>query len=345
MLSDLLAYSGIVTKVKAMESHLLRPADYEKIAALNGVADFVLFLKGTPGYKDLFAGFDEHSLHRSQIESLLTNSLYRDYSKLFCFAGKEQRNALKLVYFRYEVNIIKTCMKQAFDNSSQLDLSTFEPFFSRHSRLDLNRLSKASALEEVVNELKGSEYELPLRSLSGSEALTLRDCELTLDIYYYIKAWKMCRTLLKGKEQKAFQDILGKQIDLLNLMWIYRSKKYYDTDPVTIYASLIPIRYKLTKNQITAMTEAASLEEFFTQLHSTPYAAPSQKGETFLIEAFYNQLTDKAYLDSKRRNPASISTLFYYLYLKEQEIDRLTTALECIRYQLEPSKALNYILE
>ena len=45
MISNLLSYSGIVTKTRAMESHLLTISDYEKIANLTTVSDFVVFLR------------------------------------------------------------------------------------------------------------------------------------------------------------------------------------------------------------------------------------------------------------------------------------------------------------
>ena len=42
--------------------------------------------------------------------------------------------------------------------------------------------------------------------------------------------------------------------------------------------------------------------------------------------------------------PSSIATVYSYLHLKEVELSRLTTALECIRYGLEPQEKLGYIL-
>nr|WP_330424443.1 V-type ATPase subunit [Dorea sp. AM58-8] len=49
------------------------------------------------------------------------------------------------------------------------------------------------------------------------------------------------------------------------------------------------------------------------------------------------------YLSDRRRNPYSLATVNTYLFLKEEEINRLTTALECIRYGLTPRETLGYI--
>ena len=43
------------------------------------------------------------------------------------------------------------------------------------------------------------------------------------------------------------------------------------------------------------------------------------------------------------RAPYSVASIYTYLYLKEEEIDKLTTALECIRYGLPRSETLAYM--
>lgn len=346
MINNLLAYSGIVTKTKAMGKWLITPEDYEKISNLPTVADFIIFLKNQPGYKDLFANCDEHALHRNQIEHILTNALYMDYSKLFRFANDNQRNILSFLFFRYEINILKSCLQQVFDSNSTYDLAAFETFFAKHSDLNLKQLSEAKSLDEFILTLQGTEYYALFQKISQIETIsTLYDYETQLDIYYYKKVWKLCKNHLKGNEQKALRDTLGKQIDLLNILWIYRSKKYYNVESSKIYSSIIPIRYKLTNQDLMRMVEATSVEEFLLVLKASPYIPKGIDLNQNSVESIYRQVLNKAYNDNRHRNPTSMSTLFYYLHLKEQEIDHLTTALECIRYSLNPSETLKYILE
>lgn len=346
MINNLLAYSGIVTKTKAMGKWLITLEDYEKISNLPTVADFVVFLKNQSGYKELFANCDEHSLHRNQVEHMLINSLYLDYSKLFRFANDNQRNLLNFLFFRYEVNILKSCLQQVFDSNSTYDLASFEPFFAKHSDLNLKQLSEAKNLDEFILNLKGTEYFALFQKISKVDAVsTLYDYETQLDIYYYTKVWKLCKNQLKGTEQKAMKDTIGKQIDLLNMMWIYRSKKYYNVESAKIYSSIIPICYKLTHKDLHRMVEASSIEEFLAILKASPYVPKGMDLHQTSIEFIYRQILNKAYNDNRHRNPTSMSTLFYYLHLKEQEINRLTIALECIRYSLNPSETLKYILE
>ena len=50
-MGTLLSYSGIVTKVRAMEAKLLRPENFEEIANLHSVPEVVSYLKETKEIK------------------------------------------------------------------------------------------------------------------------------------------------------------------------------------------------------------------------------------------------------------------------------------------------------
>ena len=82
-MGNLLAYSGIVTKVRAMQAKLLTDEDFQNIAAFHTVTEVAAYLKEHPGYRNVLADMDENRLHRGEIEKLLVQSLYSDYTRLF----------------------------------------------------------------------------------------------------------------------------------------------------------------------------------------------------------------------------------------------------------------------
>ena len=49
-MGNVMAYSGLVTKVRAMQAKLLTDQDFENIAALHSVPEAVEYLKGKPAY-------------------------------------------------------------------------------------------------------------------------------------------------------------------------------------------------------------------------------------------------------------------------------------------------------
>ena len=112
-----------------------------------------------------------------------------------------------------------------------------------------------------------------------------------------------------------------------------------------IYALLIPVSYKLNKQDIMHLVESANLEDFNLALSGTYYAKiilpDVLAGEN--LEQLYNKLLDKINLLNAKRNPYSVATINMYLSRKDHEVKRITTALECIRYGLDSSETLKYI--
>lgn len=343
---DLLAYSGITAKVKAMESQFLTADEFREMAALESVPEAVDFLKKKSSYEDLFSSLDEGVLHRAFIEKQLMQSQYRDFSKLYRFASMKQRRFLTLYFMHYEIAILKNCLRNVFSHTqTDLGLAVFQEFFERHSSIDLIRLSTSETLDEFLTNLKGSMYYEPLMQLENMEAPTLFDYEMCLDLHYYKFIWKAKDKYLSGKEQKSIASCFGQKMDLLNIQWIYRSKKYFNMSPADIYAMLIPVAYRLTKEQLAKMAECASPEEMAAIAQTTYYArfASMDELQNQNLEAIYDHLMNHIYAKTSRQEPYSVATLNSYLFFKELEVSRIITVMEGIRYSLGQSEITKLI--
>ena len=184
-MGNLLVYSGITTKIRAMRSRLLSEKDFEEISALHNVPEVVAYLKKHSAYADDFAQIDENKLHRGDVEKILVQSLYDDYSRLYRFSGIEVRKFMKLYLKRYEVDLINYCLRIIFNHYEQpFDLNYKRTFFDRYSQISIEKLITSRTIEEFVDNLQGTEYYEPLRKLRDSNASTLFDYDLALDLYY-----------------------------------------------------------------------------------------------------------------------------------------------------------------
>ena len=62
------------------------------------------------------------------------------------------------------------------------------------------------------------------------------------------------------------------------------------------------------------------------------------------LEEFYNHmLADHPWKKRPRKDPYSVALLYSYMYHKEHEVNRLTIAIECVRYGVAADEALQYI--
>ena len=75
----------------------------------------------------------------------------------------------------------------------------------------------------------------------------------------------------------------------------------------------------------------------------TRYAHHYQFEDGRTLERLYKDTLKHLYLTDRKKNPYSVAAMNTYLFLKEEEIDKLTTALECIRYGLPKSETLAYL--
>ena len=129
-MGNLLAYSGIVTKARAMEGKLLSSQQFEIIAGLGSVPEIVEYLKKNTAYVDVLDTLEEEQIHRGNIEKVLIQSLYHDYTKLYRFCGQKQRRFMRLIMKSYEIDLINYCLRIVINHYKQpFDLAYKQPFF------------------------------------------------------------------------------------------------------------------------------------------------------------------------------------------------------------------------
>lgn len=347
-MGTLLSYSGLTTKIRAMESQLITEEQLQEIVQLGSVPQVIAYLKRQPGYARLWAGLDENQTHRGELERLLVQSIHQNYTRLYHFSNTKQKRFLAMYFKRYEISIVKECLVNLFDHrNTVLDLSHFEAFFARHSKLNLQQMTTAGTLGEFIRSLEGTEYYTPLHQLyaGGGENLLVFDYGMALDQYYFSSIWKGKDKLFSGRDLKEITAAYGRKFDLINLTWIFRAKKYYHMERSRIYSLLIPMRHRLSTEELQALVEAETMDEFSRVLSGTYYAKIYRELAPENLEVAYTELMKSLLSAESTRHPHSVAVIYSYLYKKEHEVDRLTTAIECVRYGVPPDEAMAYVLK
>lgn len=350
-MSNLLSYSGLSTKIRAMQKKLINEEQLQEIAGMSHVSQVAAYLKKTPEYHSRWASLDENLLHRGEIEKLLKQSIFEDFSRIYQFSNREQRKFLSLYSKRYEIRVLKEIMTNLFDHRETLvDFSAYTEFFRKHSKLDLNRLVSCTNMDEFIQALSGNEFYEPLSKIQNRENALLFDYGMALDLYYFSYIWNMRKKLFTGKDLEEITKAYGEKFDLLNLQFIQRSRQIYKLPCAEVYTQIIPVTYKLKKEEIRALTEAETNEEFAALLRKTYYGRKSASHNTVEsvltpgnLEEFYNYTLKNILENEARRDPYSVAVIYSYLYHKEHEVVRLTIALECVRYGVGLSDTLRYI--
>lgn len=340
-MTNLLAYSGLTTKVRAMEGNLLSEQDFSQIMSLSSVTEVISFLEKQKGYKNFLGNSNIYDIHRGDLEKHLMVSAYRDYAKLYNFASVSQRKYLELYFMKYETHLLKQILREILNTGHiEYDLSIIKPYLDKFSKINVSLLSGTTTLEEFTEALKDTVYYKPLMALHSASNTLLFDYELCLDLQYFETMWKGRDKYLSGTDYKVITASYGMMIDLLNIQWIYRCKKYYSMSGPQVVAMLIPVNYKLKKQQLREMANADSLESMLNIFGKTYYSKMirSLSLDINRQDLLYKLLMDKQHNASFKTNPYSIACIDTYLYKKQQEISKLIYLIECIRYSYPPDK-------
>ena len=93
--------------------------------------------------------------------------------------------------------------------------------------------------------------------------------------------------------------------------------------------------------------EAPTLEEFYYALQTTYYGRKEglESIDRPDLEDMAQDMLHKIYSATSRQNPYSIAILNSYLYFKEEEIQKIITLIESIRYRVNPEEILSYVVK
>ncbi len=343
-MQGLFAYSAVVAKMRAMSGKLVKKQEYDEMAALGSVVEVVNYLKKYPAYQRIFASESEFDIHRGRVEALFQKAIYADFAKIYAFSGLEQRKFLDIYFIKYEIEVLKNCLRMLFDNRDvSLDLSEFQDFFERRSDLNVVKLGSSKNISEFIENLKGSIFYPVLKKLNEVKEATLFDYENALNLFYMKKMWNDFAKVIKKKDLEVLRGIYGSEIELLNLDLIYRAKKYYHMSPADIYAFIVPVHYKIHKELFKKIVEAPTIEEMEHLLKECYYARFTEQFAISAIEPVCEELAEKVHNTASRKFPYSIICIETYLYKKAKEVDKLTTLIECVRYGLSVEETKKYI--
>ncbi len=343
MSSGLFEYSGLVTKTRAMHGALLSQQTIVGLSECEKVEDILSFLREYGSYAPIYQSHEEIA-HRAQVEAAIDDSLYSDYGKLYRFAGGEQRKGLEILFLRYEMNILKRCIEEMGKQDGEKSFACLNLFFRQHAGFDVEAVTGAKNWSEFLAALSRTRYEEFFKWLFENGAMTRTDYLIQLDIFYYKLAWKQKEKLKDAKMRAIYTQILGTEIDWQNIMWIYRSKRFYNRKQTDIYADMIPISHRLKKSELKALLESETMEGFLEILGKTAYFTGKDAAVSIGDEITFSRVMENIYQKMCRKYPMSIAPVLKYLYDKEHEIDMLTTILEGVRYRIPAREIQELVL-
>ena len=337
-------YSAIAAKLKAASAVKLTREDFTELLSKSTVNEIYSYLM-TTGYRQVLSELTKEQIHRTEIEKSLRHEMIREYGRVYSFMDINAKRVLDFWFARREIEFLKRGLRHLYNRDSEDWIEgedEFEEFFEKHTKLDCEQVKAASTLEKLIDACVKTPYAAVLKRSQAIDAGCF-EMAMALDRYYYHSAWKAKDKYLEGKDKQLFEEIFGMEIDINNILWIYRSKKYFDLSPEIIASWILPVHHKLNSQTLKVLTQG-TWQDVVKITEGTVYRGLFEG----LEDGYFPEENMRRMYCSKARkifgqNPESLAAVFAYFDLKEIEIYNITTVIESIRYGRDKQTIMRHI--
>lgn len=342
---SLFTYGALSAKARASYGRLLAKKDYEELIQKKSVGEIAGYLKANTHYRDILSNVDENLIHRGQLENIIKTDIMKEYDKFLKFTSGNARKFLQSTYKKYETESLKIIFRRLETVGGVMSAEGFLLFLKDNTAIDFHKLIQSANSREFINNLEGTEYYDVLRPFMAKESqINLFNIEMMLDLNYFKYLHKRMKKYLKGNDYKPLQDSFGVKTDVLNLLWIYRCKKYYNMPKEIIRSYLLPYNAKIRKEMLNNLIDAESVEIFLETVAKTKYADIFKRDIDEFFEVNFADYMYNIHSRLFRNYPLTVSAAVDYIHMKEYELSNIVSIIESIRYGLRQDKIKKYIV-
>jgi len=338
-------FAAVNSKVRVLEGRLLEEGQIEKLLRCKTFGEALRYLNDSTPYRKVLKSYRIEDLHRGQLELILKRDYIKKFDKFQHYFNGDYKTLLKIFFMKFEIEDIKIIMRGIYIKKSRAELNLLVTYQSALSSINYEKLLKAPDIGSAMEELKDTVYYRYIaNSVREIEKEGFFRFETSLDSSYYNELIRFIKKLDK-EDRKILEMISGIQVDLINLQWIFRAKKYYRLSPEEILAYTIYYGYRLNKDKLKELCYTKSSDEFLDRLKGLAYRQIflNSENQDYLIEREIFSYLKEIYSKYKRDYKMNISVLYAYLELAYFECRDIITIVENKRYCVDYEESAKFI--
>ena len=171
-----------------------------------------------------------------------------------------------------------------------------------------------------------------IKKYQNNDKINVFEIENEIDKKYFENLYD------KVKSNKNLKKIIGSEIDLLNIEWIIRVKKYYNFDKQRLIQIIINRFYRIKSSTVKDIINTNSFNEIKTILSQTVYK------NVFISETDFEDNADRFLYQINykifKEDVLSMAYIFAYINLVDYENNDIINVIEGIRYNLDKSEII-----
>lgn len=338
--------NSVIAKSRAIFGKSLTGDEFAQLCDKKSVAEAAAFLKNTLRYGEALSGVNPQTVHRGQLEALLSKTIFDLLDRFRRFDFTESKWFFKEIVMQQEAEQILCAIEGVADGSTDSYIAALPTFLINRSRIDLLELGKANSFEDISRMLSGTEFSRLLDPLLTEAAangkINIRECERRLYTHYYISCMKMVDKSCKGAQKTELKRAFLKSIDMKNVVTCRRMRAF-GFDAGSARAQMIPFKYRLNNDAIERLMQQPDTDRVAAELAELGYRTDSS-AQFQTIE----QLTERISLDYLRRtlriSRSSATVYFCLIECLQIELRNIKTVIEGIRYGLTGTEIMEMLI-
>ncbi|MCX7828496.1 MAG: V-type ATPase subunit [Thermanaerothrix sp.] len=339
--------SGV--KAKVMLSNLLSDEALWELLHHDSMEEIAARLKREEGYKEYLLQLPPGEIHRYDLEGQLKRIPLDETGAFIARSAGPRARFLTAWAWRKDSENLKSILRHIHSGRKDPAGLQNKLYHVPLSKVPYEGLLAASSFSQVLSSLRKTPYhaslEEPLRKLQDGEIRSLFNAEMALDMTAEGNVAKAL-SKLPTEDGKHVKEFLGERWDLFNLYTIYRARFFFQMGPEETMGQLLPHRHRLSPETLRALCRTQGEEAFSNAISSTPYGHVfNQKimNDDMGVERNLKRHLFLKAIGFLRRRPPSFQSAFFYLYVRELEVEDIITAIEDVRYDYDRRNAALYL--
>lgn len=328
-----LKYPNLIAKLKGMNAKNLNSKDFEELLKQNNIVSINSILKAKSYH---LKNLDDNS-SREEIENELDNILIDDIEKIEKYLSNKDKEILFNCVLDYEIKVFMDVLKKIkygkieqnkIDNINKWTSKIFNKLQGIARVNNINEIkiySKKTAFENIINIF------LDTNNIEESNLFLI---EMQLDKFYF-------ENLFNNLNTESSKKLIGTKIDLENIIWIYRMKKYYNMPEEEIKKYIIEVDYNLKcLNELIAIDDYKQIIEILKKTkYKEIFETENENLEILIRKYMYNQ-----YKKTFRQAKYDISTIISYLGMDKNQIENIINIVGGVEYKIDKQKIQEKII-
>ncbi len=334
------ANNAIIAKAKSLYGNFLKEDDYDRLTKLHSLPDLVSYLKKQKNYETILKDVQETSIHRGQLEALIRKNAFDRVLKLMKLVYSKDAEFYQLNIVKQENEIILSALRSLIAKENDETRGKLPLFFNVHTDVDLEKIIKSTSFDDLMAAVEKSDFEKILKPFytKNPDMIRYLDIEHELEVYYYKEAFRRINQHYSGKLKKDLESIYETRIELGNIIKVYRLKKFYKADPITIKNVLIQEYSRISERKMDEIIQLSDPDTILKYLSTSEYQRFTNDKDYVYVEYYAGKI--KYDLAKKMMYFSTEVPKVYvaFVILSEIEIENIINIIEGVRYKVDENE-------